>query len=82
MTRFDFVEPILILCIVAGISLFAFEAVMAFRHGPSKCFRGEVRRVHHNSWVQIVATGKTTFPIYHNAYDSNEWVCLQHKENE
>jgi hypothetical protein len=75
--------------LVMGLVLLgaAFCAFMLFgsmvestRHGPGKCFKGEIRRVHQSAWIQYVHTGNTVIPIFHGAQDYDKWFCLIHQE--
>lgn len=48
--------------------------------GCAKCIRGHHEKVHHESWVQWILIGKVVYPIYHSAYDANEFVCDEYQK--
>jgi hypothetical protein len=45
--------------------------------GCSKCLKYEKQNICHKGWVQIIMTGKSTFPIFHPAYCADENVCVE-----
>lgn len=43
--------------------------------GCAKCVKGHHETVHHSGWTQFIYTGKTAIPIWHAAYDAEEFIC-------
>lgn len=69
MTR---VEMFIIATILLVLGLCAAPFVYSLRY---PCLRGHTERRHHAAWTQFIMVGKVMVPVYHAAYDSEDFIC-------
>lgn len=74
------IAPILIVILAGAVLMIPF-GIYSIIKGESNCVRQEKQLVHHNGYNQYIFSGKVMIPIYHSAYESMDWVCIESKED-
>jgi len=70
------------IAIIGIILVLGIASVIGVKHyidNLPKCLDSRIETVHHNAWTQFVISGKSTIPIFHQAYDSEEVICTSYE---